>query len=762
MSTRAADRPGDPGATAPSLRDEPTRGSERRPDGSPDGSGTQGSLRSGTAPSWASPGSATTAGRRRARARTGSARLAGGLVEVPIVQQTDPETALLDSPVVAEGKRYCGTCGQPVGRATAAGAGPVAGLCGTCGAPFDFTPMLQPGDLIAGQYEVRGCLAHGGLGWIYLAMDRNVSDRWVVLKGLLHSQDPSAQAVAVAEREFLAELTHPSIVKIFNFVEHPRPDGTPVGYIVMEFIGGTTLKRSSGDEHMPLEHAIAYVLEILPALEYMHSSGLVYNDLKPDNIMVGEDQVKLIDMGAVAGIGDYGYIYGTQGFQAPEIMETGPTPATDIFTVGRTLAVLTVDIAKDKGRYVDGIPRPSEEPLFAEHEFFYRLLMRCTDPEPHNRYPSAQALAGDLRGVLREIVSAHTGTPHPAMSSLFSPPRTTFGTDLAIARTDRLVDEHAEEPRVRPATVAQALPVPLVPADDPAATRLASTVHSRPEEVLDMLRRVRDDDDPAVHDSIEIPLAEVRAFLDLGEPDHALDLLDRLRAERMPDWRFDWLGGVARLQSGDYQEAFTSFDAVLTALPGEAAPKLAAAATAEIVLDSWESDAPDAWRGLGERYYRRLWQADRAVVAAAFGLARQLVERGDITGAVAALDQVPVSSRHRDEAQMTAVLTLIDQRAVTSITDDQLEDAGRRIELLPADDRRTLQLRALAMGIALEWLRHGRTPKHTHFLGTRFTEHGLRTDTERTLRTLARSVRENQRRYRLVDLANRVRPRTWV
>src|SRR5699024_4012628 len=126
----------------------------------------------------------------------------------------------------------------------------------------------------------------------------------------------------------------------------PKPDGSPVGYIVMEFVGGTTLKKlRHGDEHLPLEHAIAYVLEILPALEYMHASALVYNDLKPDNIMVGEDQVKLIDRGAVAGIGDYGYIYGTQGFQAPEILETGPTAATDIYTVGRTLAVLTVDIA---------------------------------------------------------------------------------------------------------------------------------------------------------------------------------------------------------------------------------------------------------------------------------------------------------------------------------------------------------------------------------------------------------------------------------
>src|SRR5699024_2218291 len=149
--------------------------------------------------------------------------------------------------------------------------------------------------------------------------------------------------------------------------------------------------------------------------------------------------------------------------------------------------VLTVDIAKDKGRYVDGIPRPEDEPLFAENGLFYRLLMRCLDPEAENRYPSASARARAPRGVLREVASARTATPHRVISSLFSPPRTTFGTELAIARTARLVDEHAAQPHVRPRTVAYALPVPLVPAHDPAAVHLAATVHSRPEEILDML-----------------------------------------------------------------------------------------------------------------------------------------------------------------------------------------------------------------------------------------------------------------------------------
>ena len=209
--------------------------------------------------------------------------------------------------------------------------------------------------MVAGQYDVQGCIAHGGVGWIYLAIDRNVSDRWVVLKGLLQPGGQQAQAIAVAERQFLAMVNHPGIVKIYNFVEHPGFDGRPVGYIVMEYIGGTTLQailatqRAEAPEGepkpmMPVEQALGYVLEVMPALSYLHSLGLVYNDLKPENIMLTEDNVELIDMGAVSGIGDFGYIYGTKGFQAPEIVRTGPTIATDIYTVGRTLAKLTVDM----------------------------------------------------------------------------------------------------------------------------------------------------------------------------------------------------------------------------------------------------------------------------------------------------------------------------------------------------------------------------------------------------------------------------------
>ena len=101
-----------------------------------------------------------------------------------------------------------------------------------------FEPKLAAGDLVAGQYEVAGCLAHGGLGWVYLARDRKVADRWVVLKGMLDSGDRDRPwPPPLAERRFLAEVEHPNIVKIHNFVEH---DGD--GYIVMEFVNGPSLR----------------------------------------------------------------------------------------------------------------------------------------------------------------------------------------------------------------------------------------------------------------------------------------------------------------------------------------------------------------------------------------------------------------------------------------------------------------------------------------------------------------------------------------
>src|SRR5699024_1428381 len=101
-------------------------------------------------------------------------------------------------------------------------------------------PKLKRGELVAGQYEIVGPIAHGGLGWIYLANDHNVSDRWVVLKGMMADPNDMDMAVVQAEREFLAEITHPGIVKIINFIDSA---GGETGFIVMEYVGGPSLRQ---------------------------------------------------------------------------------------------------------------------------------------------------------------------------------------------------------------------------------------------------------------------------------------------------------------------------------------------------------------------------------------------------------------------------------------------------------------------------------------------------------------------------------------
>jgi serine/threonine-protein kinase PknG len=287
--------------------------------------------------------------RSRQSGSTGSSarrsRIGAGVVDISPAATVDPNSVVMADPSVPEGRRFCTRCDSPVGRGKNGQPGRTSGFCSQCGGRFDFAAKLVAGELVAGQYEVAGALAHGGLGWIYLVRDRNVSGRWCVLKGLLDTADPAAAEAAVAERRFLAEVSHPAIVEIFNFVNHNGQ-----GYIVMEYVGGPSIKqlakrrRDAGQGPMPVPDAAAYMLTVLPALGYLHDQGLVYCDFKPDNVIHAGDAVKLIDMGGVRRLDDAdAAIFGTVGYQAPEVPRTGPTVASDLYTVGRSLAVLILD-----------------------------------------------------------------------------------------------------------------------------------------------------------------------------------------------------------------------------------------------------------------------------------------------------------------------------------------------------------------------------------------------------------------------------------
>ncbi|MFF4436971.1 tetratricopeptide repeat protein [Streptomyces sp. NPDC001621] len=712
-------------------------------------------------------------------------RLGAGLVSVPQVPRPDPRAMVQANPEVPERKRFCSRsdCGAPVGRARGERPGRTEGFCTKCGHPYSFVPKLKAGDIVHGQYEVAGCLAHGGLGWVYLAVDRAVSDRWVVLKGLLDTGDQDAMAAAISERRFLAEIEHANIVRIYNFVEHlDQRTGSLDGYIVMEYVGGKSLKeianaRRTPDgrrDPLPVEQACAYGIEALEALGHLHSRNLLYCDFKVDNAIQTEDQLKLIDMGAVRRMDDdESAIYGTVGYQAPEVAEAGPSVASDLYTVGRTLAVLTFDFQGYTNVFVDSLPDPDTIEVFRRYESFYRLLVRATDPDPARRFASAQEMSEQLTGVLREVVSLQTGQARPALSTLFGPEVRVTDTEL-FPRLAGDVSRLGSRPGgtagsapalpppslVRPVDVAAAalaLPVPLVDPNDPDAGFLAGLMASAPAELISAL-------DAAPARTVETRLRQIRARLESGDREAAATALAELDEERPDDWRVVWYRGVTALVTGDHEGAALAFDAIYDAFPGEAAPKLALGLCAE-VLGQLDNAA---------EYYHLVWATDPSFVSTAFGLARVQLAAGDRRSAVTTLESVPESSIHYTAARVAAVRARLRQRTASAgdvpFLDDLTAAAGQ-VEALQAyglDPARREQLSVEVLGCALDWILsggQGTAPPAAGgrvLLGSGLDERGLRFGLERAYRTLARLAPGGDERIELVERANRYRPRTWV
>lgn len=653
-------------------------------------------------------------------------------------------------------------------------------------------PLLHEGDIVADQYKILGVIAHGGMGWIYLAQDQNVSGRIVVLKGLIGSENPHDVGAAIAEREFLADITHPVIVKAYNFIDDPR---VAAGFIVMEYVPGQSLRKRRKEQPngvFAVDLAIGYILETLPALEYLHARGVVYNDFKPDNIIVTEDQVKLIDLGAVTGIGAFGYIFGTKGFQAPEVATEGPSVASDIYTIGRTLAALTINMPKqDDGAYAPGLPSPDEEPLFAQHLSYYRLLKRATDPDPKKRFSTVQELETQLYGVLREYIAVHDSRQFPAQRSLFSPQRSTFGTKHIVFKTDQLIDGIERSVRITSPEVVAALHSPLLDRSDPGAPMIAGSSYTEPSESLETMRAVMMQEEFA--QSKEIPLGIVRSLLDLGFTAESKDWLKKLEPRLGDDWRYQWYSGITSLLLDDFLPAQEAFNNVFNILPGEAAPKLARAAVCELILQSkgmankpllkpataievstlkgeivnrlakwWNqlTQDPEVLRYKAIYLYALVWATNPATVSSGFGLARQLMAENQVDSAVKALDRVPPTSMHRRMAELTSILYLVSN----SPNEQRIRRAARRLEEIPTNEARFLQVQIAVLNAALHWLRSenlNEAASKNNLFDYPFTQLGLRQGLERALRLQARSAPTAAHRYQLVDTSNKIRPRTW-
>lgn len=665
------------------------------------------------------------------------------LPESPLNDQMVP---VMDDPQMPERRRFCTNpeCRHPVGRSRQGRPGLVEGFCPRCRTRFSFRPPLRPGELVgAGQFQVQGAIGYGGLGWVYRAWDCRVK-RWVVLKGLIDPDDPDNRQAAIAELRALAHARHRNIVTVHTVVTHPHPlIGRDVDYIVMEYVFGKSLKqlceeRPDSDPYLPVDQVCSYTLEVLAALDHLHvRHGLLHCDVSADNVIDSADGVKLIDLGAVRQIDDQeGFTWGKRGYEDPEIETNGPSVATDLYSVARMMAVLSFPFPGFSTNAP--IPDPGEVKLLDLYPSFAGLLRRATNPDPHQRFVSAAAMAEQLDGVLREIRAVREGRPFPAIS-------THFGPELRVVGTDP-----DSFPAVDPIEAALALPDSQVDPADPHVGLLSGIRARDPREIVRVLTEL-------VEPSLATRLRVVRSRIELRHAVTGADL-DVLAREHPGDWRVDWYRGLYSLVEGKIDVAQRHFTAVLDPLPGQAAPKLALALCAAC------KNAPE----LAARYYATVWRTDHSYVSAAFGLARARFVLDDITGAVTALEAVPEGSRYAPRARLCAILARARKYADGQPPVADFFTAAEELTTLELDEPRRERAVTEVLEAVLRWVHAGRpwpaeatTQIPITLLGHQLDERGVRDRLERAYLRLARLASTPMERIVLVDRANACRNRSW-
>ncbi|OKJ09370.1 hypothetical protein AMK19_18385 [Kitasatospora sp. CB01950] len=659
-----------------------------------------------------------------------------------------------------EERRLCPhpACRRPVGTGLDGQPSLLEGRCPYDGTAYSFVPRLSRGELLSDRYRVEGCIGHGGFGWVYLAHDERLNNRPVALKGLIDAEDPVRVEAAAEEKRFLIELRHDDIVDIHDFVTHEPAGGSRHGYhgyLVMEYVPGYSLERPELFGRLQTEQVIGYVLRVLRAFQYLHDRQYLFCDLKPSNLMVYGSRIKLIDLGAVREAGRPGSGAYSEDYMAPELMVTGPTVATDLHTVGRTLESLF-------GWYTDD----PDSPRFTS---LRQLISRATDPDPHLRFGSAAEMAGQLSGVLRELVSNRDGTQYTAPSLLFARSTTLIDPGLGtVPPLDRWTSTSALRAAAEgscrplatappaPVTAAAGLPEPLVDARDPAAGFLRASVSADPAVALSQLASYADAAPASARaSSPEVELLRCRFHLRLDDLEAARAALDQARSLLRPGWRLNWHEGLIALAGQQFGGAERMFTACYRTLPGELAPQLALALCAEYrAATDEELDAAAA-------AYLSVWRIDSWHESAAFGHARTRLRRGDRAGAVSELRQIPDTSPHHRAARIAALWIhtgRLDPGPEGLPDRADLAEAEQVLATLPLDEPERRRLAVLIMEARLD-RRRGPRPDRTAS-DDEATEHEIRSGLEKEYRAFAQWAPDEHRHTVLVDLANAVRPVT--
>ena len=244
-----------------------------------------------------------------------------------------------------------------------------------------------PGTVFSGRYEIVAPISSGAMGAVYRAIDRE-SGGEVAVKRLL---DVRHSARFEIEARLLASLSHPRVVKV---LDHSQDEQGL--YIVMELVRGTDLGaqlKERGEPGLPFDEAIDWIRHTCEALQYVHDQQIVHRDVKPQNMILADNGVVLVDFGVARAIGSdetVGTIaVGTPRYMAPEVFAGGTvSPASDVFSLAATLWTLTVGAPP---RYGDVMKiekvAPGLPPELAE------ALQGGLEMLPEMRIPSAVAFA---------------------------------------------------------------------------------------------------------------------------------------------------------------------------------------------------------------------------------------------------------------------------------------------------------------------------------------------------------------------------------
>lgn len=258
--------------------------------------------------------------------------------------------------------------------------------------------------MLAGRYRVGALLGRGSSACVLDGYDTRL-ERPVAIKRLR----PDAAAIGATRPRFelevraAARLTHPNAVAVYDAGE----DGGRT-YLVMERLDGGTLADRIAQGRLRPAEAARVGADVLAALRAAHALGMVHRNIKPSNILFGEEgQAKVADFGIASGArgdsagaapasGDavFGHVGGAPAYLAPERLANRPATArSDLFALG---VVLFEAVA---GRRPEPAPAsvPGAPPVLAA------VVLRALAPRPEDRYPSAAEMAVDLRSALVAI-----------------------------------------------------------------------------------------------------------------------------------------------------------------------------------------------------------------------------------------------------------------------------------------------------------------------------------------------------------------------